>query len=100
MFEQEQRIDAHLGRWFLGCGVVGIVVAALLTGLMIHDLVPTGLALALWPGSIVGIVDPHTLTEKLLVVAVTFGGQFLLYGIAGLLLGYGISLVRTFISHR
>jgi hypothetical protein len=100
MFEQEQRPEAYLGRWFLSSGVVGMGVAAILTGLMIHDLVPTRLALALWPSSIVGLVDPHTLTDKLYTMAFTFGGQFLLYGLGGLLLGYGINVMRTFISRR
>jgi hypothetical protein len=75
-----------------------MVVAALLTGL--YDLVPTWLVLRLWPSSIVGIGDPHTVSEKLLTAAVSFGGQFLLYGIGGLLLGGSVWAVRSFVLRR
>jgi len=100
MFEQEQRPNAYLGRWFFGSGLGGIAVAAVLTALMIHDLVPTKVTLALWPSSIAGIADPHTVAEKLLVAAVTFGGQFFLYGIIGLLFAFVINVVRSFMSRR
>jgi hypothetical protein len=100
MFEQEQLPEAHRGKWFLGCGIFGVAVAAILTWLMIQDAVPTSLALALWPTSIAAIGDPHTFTEKLLTGLITFGGQFTLYGMAGLVVGSIIKAVRVFISRR
>ena len=65
MFEQEQKPEAHLLRWFLTAGLMGIVVATVLTILSIYDAVPTPLLLTLWPSSILGLVDPHTLAEEL-----------------------------------
>jgi hypothetical protein len=100
MFEQEQLPEAHRGKWFLGCGILGVAVAATLTWLMIQNAVPTSLTLALWPTSIAAIGDPHTFTEKLLTAVITFGGQFALYGIAGLLVGSGINAIRVFLSRR
>jgi hypothetical protein len=67
---------------------------------MVHDLVSTTVALALWPSSVAGIGDPRTVADKMLTVVFTFGGEFLLYGLAGLLLGNGINAVRTFVSRR
>jgi hypothetical protein len=67
---------------------------------MIHDHVSTTVALALWPSSIAGIGDPRTVADKVLTATFTFGGEFLLYGLVGLLLGNGINAVRTFISRR
>jgi hypothetical protein len=34
MFEQEQLPNAHRGRWFFGCGILGVAIAAILTWLM------------------------------------------------------------------
>lgn len=100
VFEQQQQPEFRPLRWFLIPGAIGIVVAIVLTELMIHDLVSTTVALALWPSSIAGIADPRTVVDKVLTAAFTFGGEFLLYGLAGLLLGNGINAVRTFISRR
>jgi hypothetical protein len=103
MFEQEQRPEAYLARWFLISGVVGILVAAVLAGLMIHNLVPMKVALALWPTSIFGMGDlgyQRTFIETVLTAVFTFGGEFVLYGVAGWSLGYGIYVVRTFILSR
>ena len=46
-----------------------------------------GLLLTLWPASIVGLSDPTTLSAKILIGAFEFGGNFLLYGIVGTVLG-------------
>jgi energy-converting hydrogenase Eha subunit A len=89
--------------WFLIAGAVGIVVAAVITVLMIRDQIPLRLALALWPTSILALGDlgyQRTFIEKAITVAFTFGGEFMLYGVAGFSLGYGIHVVRTFISRQ
>jgi hypothetical protein len=75
-----------------------VAIAAILTWLMIQDAVPTRLVLTLWPTSIVAIGDPHTVIEKLLTAAFTFGGQFALYGLVGLLVGSGVNAIRVFSS--
>jgi hypothetical protein len=100
VFEQRQRAEFRPLRWFLIAGAIGIVVAVVLTELMAHDLVSTAVAFMLWPSAIAGIVDPGTLADKVLVATCTFGGEFALYGLAGLLLGSGVNAVRNFISSR
>jgi hypothetical protein len=100
VFDQGQKTEFRPLKWFLTSGAVGIVVAIVLTELMIHDLVSGTVALALWPSSIASLVDPRSFGDKMLTMIFTFGGEFILYGVAGLLLGNGINAVRTFILRR
>jgi hypothetical protein len=51
-----------------------------------HLLKPTVL-LILWPSSIAGIADPSTLSDKIIVAMFEFGGNFILYGLIGTLIG-------------
>lgn len=71
-------------RWFLLAGCIGVVVAVVLTLLLSHDLIPAGIAIALWPTSILGLVDPTNLRDQIITGVFTFGGNFLLYGLLGL----------------
>ena len=100
MFEQEPRPEAYLSRWFVASGFVGMVTAGTLTILLAHDRVSTGLAIGLWPSSICAIGDPETFIEKLFTAIFTFGGQFVLYGFVGWLIGYVAFLVRRFVVRR
>jgi hypothetical protein len=75
-------------RWFLLAGCLGIVVAGVLTLLLSHDLIPAAVAIALWPTSILGLVDPTNLRDQIITGVFTFGGNFLLYGLLGLLVRY------------
>jgi hypothetical protein len=43
--------------------------------------------LVFWPSSIVGLSDPSALSDKLIVAISEFGGDFLLYGVVGALIG-------------
>ena len=75
-------------RWFLLAGCLGVVVAGVLTLLLSHDLIPAAVAIALWPTSILGLVDPTNLKDQIITGVFTFGGNFLLYGVLGLLVRY------------
>ncbi len=76
-----------IGRWFLVSGCLGVFVAlALMVRGNSHIVSPTVL-LVLWPSSIAGIADPSTLSEKILVALFEFGGNFILYGVVGTLIG-------------
>jgi uncharacterized membrane protein len=78
---------AGLMRWFLISGCVGVLIAlALMTMGTSHVVSPTVL-LALWPPSIVGVADPTNLSDKIIFAIIEFGGNFLLYGIIGTLIG-------------
>jgi hypothetical protein len=75
--------EAHYGRWFLVAGGIGLLVALILTLLLRNDQIPPALAVALWPTSILGLVDPASLTGQIITGCFTYGGNFLLYGLIG-----------------
>ncbi len=41
----------------------------------------------LWPPALAGIADPSTPSDKVLVALFEFGGNFILYGAIGTLIG-------------
>lgn len=96
MLVQEELPNAHLLRWFLITGGIGVAIALVLTVLLPSDRVPTQVALLLWPSSIVALIDPRTFWSQVMTGVLTFGGQFLLYGLVGLCFGYIIYGVRRF----
>jgi hypothetical protein len=81
-------VAASPKRWFLIAGCIGVVVAVVLSLLLSHDLIPAAIAIALWPTSILGLVDPTNLRDQIITGVFTFGGNFLLYGLLGLLVRY------------
>ena len=78
-----------LWRWFLVSGCVGMLVAFVLLAMTARHIVNPTVLLVLWPSSIAGIADPSSVSDKVLVAAFEFGGNFLLYGIIGALIGIG-----------
>lgn len=89
---------ASARRWFLIAGCIGVVLAVALSLLLTHDLVPTGVVIALWPTSILGLVDPSNLRDQIITGIFTYGGNFLLYGLLGLVLRYLGSRLHLFRS--
>jgi len=81
-----------LKAWFLVSGCIGIIVALVLTAIASNRALNPMLLLTLWPPSIVGLSDPTTLSAKILIGAFEFGGNFLLYGVAGTVLGFALRL--------
>jgi hypothetical protein len=78
--------------WFLVGGCIGIIVALVLAGIASNYSLNPALLLTLWPSSIAGLSDPTTLTAKILVAVYEFGGNFLLYGVIGTVLGLVVQL--------
>ena len=78
--------------WFLISGCVGVLVAVALGMIASHRSLSPKLLLTLWPTSIIGIADPSTLSDKILFAVIEFGGNFLLYGIVGTILGFTVRL--------
>lgn len=76
-----------LGRWFLVWGCLGVLVALTLMALGARHIVSPTVLLVLWPSSIAGMADPSTLSDKILVALFEFGGNFILYGVIGTLVG-------------
>jgi hypothetical protein len=73
-------------RWFTIAGAIGVAVEVVLTIWSSNGMVRPAVLLTLWPTSIVGMANtgPFKLTiPKLLILAVMYGGNFLLYGIVG-----------------
>jgi hypothetical protein len=78
-----------LWRWFLVSGCVGVGVALVLLAMATRHIVSPTVLLILWPSSIAGIADPSSVSDKIMVAAFEFGGNFLLYGVIGALIGVG-----------
>jgi hypothetical protein len=76
-----------LGRWFLVSGCLGVFVALALMALGARHIVSPTVLLVLWPSSIAGFADPSTRSDKVLVALFEFGGNFILYGVIGTLVG-------------
>ena len=73
--------------WFVISGVVGILIAVALAALTKYRDVNPYILLLLWPPSSVGLVDPASPSDKIIVSAVEFGGNFIIYGVIGLFVG-------------
>jgi hypothetical protein len=74
-------------RWFLVSGCLGVFVALVLMAMGASHIVSPTVLLVLWPSSIAGIADPSTLSDKIMVAMFEFGGNFILYGVIGTLVG-------------
>lgn len=88
-----------LKAWFLISGCIGIIVALVLAFVASGRSLNPMLILTLWPSSIAGIADPTTFSDKLLIGTYEFGGQFLLYGVVGIVLGLVFALA-THVTRR
>lgn len=77
----------RLTSWFLVSGCLGVLVAFMLTVMAANHAVKPTVILVLWPSSIAGIADPSTLSDKIIIAVFEFGGNFILYGIIGTLIG-------------
>jgi hypothetical protein len=73
--------------WFVISGVVGILIAVALDALAKYRDVNPYVLLLLWPPLSVGLVDPASPSDKIIVSVVEFGGNFIIYGVIGLFLG-------------
>lgn len=83
-----------LKAWFLVSGCIGVIVALVLAVIASNRSLNPMLFLTLWPPSIVGIADPTTLSDKILIGTFEFGGNFLLYGAVGTGIGFVLRLAN------
>ncbi len=74
-------------RWFLVFGMVGLVVALIMLYALSHELVVADFALIFWPTSMVLLSGGDTIWVKAIVTTLAFAGNFVLYGLFGLLIG-------------
>jgi hypothetical protein len=84
-------------RWFIGSGLLGLGVSALIlaAGNLGH---PLPGALMLWPFGIYGLGFNSDLSGALHALPVMFGGQFLLYGFVGLTVRLLVRLLRLMVK--
>jgi hypothetical protein len=87
------------------CGCLGVLVALILMAMAANHVVRPGVLLVLWPSSIAGIADPSTPLDKIIIATLEIGGNFLLYGIIGMLIGLffvgsGLTCGYLFLSKR
>ena len=92
--------DLHLGRWFFVAGGVGLVIAVLLAIAMGHDRASTAVVLALWPTAMLQLIDPQTIGSKIATALFVYGGNFLIYGLLGVGVGFLISRLRLLFKRR
>lgn len=83
--------DRQMSRWFLISGGIGLAVAIILADLLSHDLMAhdlgsTALLKVLWPASGMSGLWGPSVVAQLLDGLLMYGGQFVLYGIFGLLI--------------
>jgi hypothetical protein len=73
--------------WFLCSGCVGVLVALVLAAIGTKRIVSPTVLLVLWPPSLAGIADPSTTSDRIIIGLFEFGGNFVLYGLVGMLIG-------------
>ena len=87
--------EAHLGRWLAFSGLFGVMIGFLLFIPPLFDALGENAALVIFPSSILGLAEPQTKLDVVALLAVESISQFVLYGMAGLVIGACIHLVRN-----
>jgi hypothetical protein len=84
-------------RWFILSGAVGLMISALIlvAGNFGH-FIPG--AVLLWPTGIYGLGFNNDLSGALHAIPVVFGGQFLLYGLLGIMTRWVIYAISKLLS--
>jgi hypothetical protein len=78
----------RLSRWFVSFGVLGIAVAFFVFYALSHELVIADSAIVFWPTSMVMLTGDDTFWSKTITITLAFIGNFLLYGLAGVIIGF------------
>ncbi len=76
-----------LFKWFVAGGILGIAVAFFLFYALSHELVIADYALILWPSSMAMLAPTDSSWAETLTIALAFIGNFLLYGLAAVIIG-------------
>lgn len=77
----------RLRRWFLTFGCFGVLVALTLAAISSRQVVNPKILIVLWPASLYGFANPSTLSHEILIATLEFGGNFMLYGAVGTVVG-------------
>jgi hypothetical protein len=83
--------EAHLKRWFLAGGAVGVLLALLLAVGLHYDAVSSGVVLTLWPAAMVQLIDPKTIGSKIAVGLIAYGSNFVIYGLVSMMVGFSLN---------
>jgi hypothetical protein len=77
----------RLRNWFLLSGSAGLLLAFILSATSVRYRIQPVVILVLWPASVAGLANPSGLLDNTLVALVEFGGNFILYGGVGAIIG-------------
>jgi hypothetical protein len=80
--------------WFLAFGVLGLAVALFLLYALSHELVVADYAIIFWPTSMVLLAANDSYWTKVLTIGFAFGGNFILYGLIGIIVGFFVNRFR------
>jgi drug/metabolite transporter (DMT)-like permease len=89
-----------LFKWFVAGGIVGIAVAFFLFYALSHELVIADYALIFWPASIALLATHDGFWAETLTITFAFIGNFLLYGLAAVIIGAVAKRVGRLSSHQ
>ena len=90
----------HLGRWFFCFGVLGIGAAFCLLYAISHQLVVANYAIIFWPASMILLSATDGFWYKAFMLAISLCGNFLLYGLAGVVVGLIWNWIVRLFSER
>ena len=92
--------DAHLRRWFVASGAVGVLIALLLAAGLHYDAVSSGVVVTLWPAAMVQLIDPKAIGSKIAVGLIAYGSNFIIYGLIGAVIGFTAKRLLRLQKHR
>ena len=92
--------EAHLRRWFLAGGAVGVLMALLLAVGLHYEAVSSGVVLTFWPAAMVQLIDPKTIGSKIAVGLIAYGSNFVIYGLVGAGIGFIAYRLSELRRHR
>ena len=93
--ESNRKPTHHLG-WFLIGGATGLLIAIFFSRHFGQTVLPERIFLTLWPLGIgLMAVDHATISTAALAIVIVYGSNFVLYGLASMLISLSISFIRS-----
>jgi hypothetical protein len=94
------RRPTHHLRWFLVGGGIGFLTAIFCATNLGQHVLPEKLWMSLWPmGIALMAVDNASWGTLIFALLLTYGGNFVLYGIVALLISLATDFIQSFLPH-
>jgi len=87
-------------KWFVAGGILGILVAFFVFYALSHELVIAEYAIIFWPTSMIMLSANDGFWNETLTIAFAFIGNFLIYGLLGVLIGMVVKHSRRLSAPR